>query len=133
MGFKLQSTEEILSFLTPLLGTRAQDFETICSHIGKKSSKEEQAVRSFFFDYAMHLESIKKVQPQKGYYVSVVGNSYIRGITVPTADILVNIHQSFGYRLVDRLNYDIRRHYMKFPRRSNSGMIKQDHILVFQN
>ena len=132
MGFNIRPDVEPNSSLALSLGGRVEEFESLCSRIGQRNPKEELMVRSFFLDYSTHLEVVRRVQTEAGFYVCVVGNSYIRGITVPTADFLVSIHKAFGYCLVDKLDYEIRRHYMKFPRRSNSGKIKQDHILVFR-
>jgi len=133
MGFSNNYSKTVLKeFAKTYLPTLAGNFEDLCSRIGKKSPKEEVAVRSFFMDYAKHLGVVRRKQRPGDYYVCIVGNSYIRGNTVPTADIVVDIHTSIGYNLVDRMIYSIRRHYMKFPRRSNSRKIEQDHILVFR-
>lgn len=132
MGFRTHSNQKANSLLATRLGQQFDEFESACTCIGEKSKKEELTVRSFFIDYITHLETVRKIQYAGGMYVCVIGNSYIRGTTVDTAAFLISIHESLGYRLIDRMTYEIRRHYMKFPRRSNSGKIKQDHILVFQ-
>ena len=130
MGFRESLTDTL--FLNKYLTHHTEAFEETCSLIREKSQKEELAVRSFFHDYIQHIHVVRKVQPRGGRYVCIVGNSSIRGTIVHTADFLVAIHEASGYRLIDTLSYEIKRHYMKFPRRSNSGTIRQDHVLIFE-
>jgi hypothetical protein len=110
----------------------AQQLNSICDEIGKTSPKEERVVRSYFLDFSRHIDVVSGHQKVGGYYVCVIGNSFIRGRTVPTVDIISAMFKVHGYSLVDKYSYEIRRHYMKFPSRSNSGKIKVDHVLVFR-
>ena len=75
---------------------------------------------------------LPRFRNRTGIYATVVAGSLIRGQLVPTPDALVAIHEFFGYELIDRLTYGIKRHYMKFPRRQNSSKIIEDNILVFK-
>ena len=107
------------------------EVEAACCAIEKSSPKEASVIRAFFQDYQTHVENVRCLQGKGGYYITVAGNSLIRGRMVPTADALVAIHRAAGYKLNDRFTYIIKRHYMKFPRRSNSGKIVEDNVLVF--
>jgi len=108
------------------------EFEEICASIEVKSVKEAQAVRTFFRDYETHVSEISKVQKSGRVYASVVSGSLIRGQLVPTPEAVIAIHESFGYKLLDRFSYSIKRHYMKFPRRENSSKIIEDNVLIFK-
>jgi len=132
MGFRTYDESKIDGFFKEHLRQAEKRLEQVCHQIGEQSPKEELAVRSFFFDYAQHVDQVRARQRQNGVYVCIVGNSLIRGVTVPTVDFIETIHSNAGYELVNKWSYEIRRHYMKFPRRSNSGKIKQDYILVFR-
>lgn len=132
MGFRTYDKTLMDDVLNQSLGKDKKQLEEVCESIGVKSPKEELAVRSFFFDYASHVKQVKQRQSKNGIYICIVGNSLIRGVTVPTVNFIEKIHINSGYQLVDRFSYEIRRHYMKFPRRSNSGKIKQDYILIFR-
>lgn len=132
MGFRIYSEKSIKDELTEGLGNKKEEFDQICSHIETKSRKEAMVVRTFFFDYCRHVRAVRAGQSSSGCYVSVVGNSRIRGLTVPTVDFIQAIHINFGYRMLHRWRYEIKRHYMKFPRRNNSGKIDQDAVLVFE-
>jgi DNA methylase len=104
----------------------------VIGHIAERSGKEASNVRGFFVDMANHLEAVRARQKAGAYYICVIGNSTIRGIEVPTVELLGFLFKDSGYRPIDRLSYEIRRHYMKFPRRGNSGKINEDNVLIFQ-
>lgn len=132
MGFTYSSSENRDSIEERLLRSTRNHFESACRQIKKHSPKEENVVRTFFHDFTRHCEVMFKRQSRGAFYICVIGNSTIRQVTVQTAELMVDIFRSVGYKLEDRMVYEIRRHYMKFPRRSNSGKIKQDHILIFR-
>jgi SAM-dependent methyltransferase len=132
MGFKTYDESMLHAFSKEYIPDISSKFEEICSLVGAVSPKEELVVRSFFLDYAKHVQAIHLQQQKGNFYVCVIGNSFIRGTTIPSAEIIESIHRNVGYKLNDKLSYEIRRHYMKFPRRSNSGKIKQDYILIFE-
>lgn len=132
MGFRLNELTLNHNSMKHFLNSHTEMFDQICFQIKEKSPKEELAVRSFFMDYARHVENAYSRQKKGGYYICIVGNSLIRGITIPTADLIISIHTSLGYELTEQMTYEIRRHYMKFPRRNNSGKINEDHVLIFK-
>jgi hypothetical protein len=132
MGFRIYEQALANNFLEKHFHPTHETLEMICDHIRKRSPKEELALRSFFFDYARHVELIRSRQPQGGIYACIIANSMIRGVTVPTVDFIEAVHRNTGYELLHKWTYEIKRHYMKFPRRSNSGKILQDHILIFR-
>ncbi len=96
------------------------------------SRKEAANLATFFCDFAQHAESAAEALQRNSRYICVIGESVIRGVSIPTVDLTCELLRSAGFTLKDRMQYEIRRHYMKFPRRGNSGKIKQDYILVFQ-
>lgn len=132
MGFRVAKELSHFDSLTSFTPARRALFDAACARIGEESPKEEVAVRSFFLDYARHIQIIRSKQHRGYWYTCIIGNSHVRGVTIPTAELIADLLTSSGYRLLDRMTYQIRRHYMKFPRRSNSGRIDQDHILVFE-
>ena len=102
------------------------------AEIEQTSRKEAEHVAGYFRDYARHLLTYHKSLPSGARYVLAVGESVVRGRRIATPDLLIRLFEASGFRLVGRCAYEIRRHYMKFPRRSNSGTIKLDHILCFE-
>lgn len=132
MGFRSELPENNKIIEERFNSQNREIFINICSHIRKISRKEESVVRAFFQDFSVHCELFYNLQRQGSFYICIIGNSMLRRVTIPTVDLLIDIFQSVGYKIEDRMNYEIRRHYMKFPRRGNSGKIKYDYILVFR-
>lgn len=132
MGFTATAPENLDHFERRLPPSTRLTFTRACRQIRKHSPREENVVRTFFHDFEIHCETMRKRQNRGAFYICIVGNSTVRQVTVPTAALIVDLFESVGYKLEDRLIYDIRRHYMKFPRRSNSGTITQDYVLIFR-
>lgn len=132
MGFVRNPLDRLVE-LDPSLGTRAAMLlRAACERINEVSPKEAESVLGFFVDFRSHALAMQDLQSSGAVYACVVGNSWIRGAEVPTTEIITDLFLGAGYRLEDRFVYEIRRHYMKFPRRNNSGKITQDHILLFR-
>jgi hypothetical protein len=121
-----------IELVTSLLNGQKKQFKDLYESIATISPKEALAVSNFFIDFLQHLHIVSNRQTCGSYYICIIGNSFIRGQQVQTSDFLIPIFESVGYDLQDQFTYEIRRHYMKFPRRSNSGKIGIDHILVFR-
>jgi hypothetical protein len=131
MGFR--SCGDKGSLWVTRLGTRTRErFAAVHSAIAAKSTKEATNLRTFFADFALHADAAFRALSKGSRYICVIGESVIRDVRVPTVDLMRDLLMSAGFVLKDQMHYEIRRHYMKFPRRSNSGKIKQDHIMVFQ-
>ena len=97
------------------------------------SEKEAQSIVGYFMDFAMHLEVTNRNMKRGGIYALVVGESNIRGVTIPTPAILAELFDSSGFEDMGYCSYVIKRHSMKFPRRLNSGKIKLDHVHCFRS
>ena len=132
MGFSRHATDGALHFQERLQTATQSCLEKALDHIRNRSPKEARTVQFFFDDLLAHCEQVSNRQESGDFYICIVGNSVIRQVTVPTVDILRDLFCSIGYHFHDHLTYEIRRHYMKFPRRSNNGKIKQDHVLIFR-
>ena len=133
IGFKAAGPElDALQIGQEFFPRHAEEFKALCDRIAAVSPVEESRVRMFFADYAKHVAAARGLQSPRDCYVTVIGNSRVRGSTIPTVDILSEIHQGLGYTLTDRFSYAIRRHYMKFPRHASSGKIGEDNILIFR-
>lgn len=131
MGFR-QAKDDTFTFVDRLSEKHRKALLLATGAIRHQSKKEAANVMTFFEDFTAHCDAAFKAQCNGSIYACVIGHSFVRGITIKTAEYFIDLFHSAGYRLVDRLTYEIRRHYMKFPRRSNSGKIDQDHVLIFE-
>ena len=132
MGFTVRDTQSPEALLADLPTDAARLLAPIYLAISQVSPREARVVLSYFADLYQHVLAIRNAQRLGDRYISILGNSTIRRVLVPTAEVAIALFESAGYALADRMFYEIRRHYMKFPRRSNSGKIARDHILIFE-
>jgi hypothetical protein len=132
MGFSRGALSQILDQLAGVTLRIVDALSVDLAEIESVSRKEAEHVAGYFRDYATHLEAYSASMAPGARYVLAIGESVVRGRRIPTPDLLVILFEACGFRLVGRCAYEIRRHYMKFPRRSNSGTIKLDHILCFE-
>ena len=59
----------------------------------------------------------------------VVGNSTIRGIDVPTNELLLEIAKINGFDLENMFSYVIKNRYLRIPRSGKGGLIKKDWVI----
>lgn len=132
LGFARSSLDSIFEELSAHTPAMADLLKKDIDAIALISRKEAEHVAGYFRDFGKHLDVCRSALPSGGRYAMSVGESLVRGRQIATPDLLVHMFTSYGFDLVGRCSYDIKRHYMKFPRRSNSGKIKLDHILCFE-
>lgn len=76
--------------------------------------------------------AVREELKQNGRYVIVVGDSNIRGQSIPTAKVLAEIAEKNGYIFELSFKYVIRDRYLHLPRGNRGGIIKYDEILVLK-
>jgi hypothetical protein len=133
VGFRRAEVDAGLERLGKISPLAAALLEPKLDKIHAVSEKEAENVVGYFEDFATHLKTSKQNMKRGGIYALVIGESHIRGVTVPTPAILSELFDSYGFEDMGSCSYVIKRHYMKFPRRSNSGKINIDYVCCFRN
>jgi hypothetical protein len=132
MGFRRVNVEGELSILETYSREAARELRPLVLKVGDISKVEAANIVGYFSDFGKHICAVKGLLVDGGRYALVVGESVIRGFVIPTPDLLCSLFDSLGFKFLGRCSYLIKRHYMKFPRRQNSGTIKIDHVLCFE-
>lgn len=133
VGFRRADVAAGLEQLSAMSPLSAEMLEPKLAKIQQTSEKEAKNVIGYFEDFAQHLKAARQSIKPGGVYALVIGESYIRGVTVPTPKVLATLFESSGFEDMGSCSYVIKRHYMKFPRRSNSRKIKIDYVHCFRN
>jgi hypothetical protein len=133
VGFRRVDIDAGLERLAKISPQAAELLDPLVTKINAVSKKEAQNVVGYFEDFANHVKAAKQCMRPGGIYALVIGESHIRGVTVPTPTILSTIFEAYGFESLGSCSYVIKRHYMKFPRRSNSGKINIDYVCCFKN
>ena len=132
MGFRRNDVASGLDRLSSVSPLAAEVLEPRLARIQKASKKEAEHVVGYFEDFCEHLAATKQNLNKGSMYALAIGESLIRGVQIPTPTILAELFRSSGFEFVGSCSYIIKRHYMKFPRRSNSGKIDLDYIYCFR-
>jgi hypothetical protein len=132
IGFSRGKVERLLEEIGAVSPGLAERLLPEVRAIERTSRKEAEHVAGYFRDYLEHLRVSRAAMRRGARYAMAVGESVVRGRRIPTPDLLAILFEDSGFGTVGRCSYQIKRHYMKFPRRSNSGTIKLDHILCFE-
>ena len=109
--------------------TGIKKLDKITDKIFKIDKKRAHIVQKFFFDMSKNMLEIKRLLKNNGHYVIVVGNSTIRGIDVPTNELLLEIAKINGFDLENMFSYVIKNRYLRIPRSGKGGLIKKDWII----
>ena len=133
VGFRRADVVAGLERLSKISPVAAELLEPKLDKIQGVSEKEAQNVIGYFEDFAQHLKVTKRRMKRGSKYALVIGESHIRGVIVPTPAVFAALFGSSGFEDMGSCSYMIKRHYMKFPRRSNSGKISVDHVYCFRN
>lgn len=102
----------------------------IVEEIAKVDAKRANIVKTYFEDMAKNMTAVHQKLRKNGKYVVVVGDSNIRGQSIPTAKILTEIAEKNGYSFELSFKYVIRDRYLHLPRAGRGGIIKYDEVLV---
>ena len=127
IGFRRTDVSLGLQHLAERSAPASQILESLVMKIRKISEKEAQNVVAYFVDFAQHLTAARGAMKPGAVYAIVVGESHIRGITVPAPKVLTLLFEASGFESLGSW------HYMKFPRRSNSRTINIDYVCCFRN
>jgi DNA modification methylase len=109
--------------------TKYNKLDSILQEISRKDKKRAFVVFRFFKDMEQNLNEVKRLLKPKGHYVIVVGDSKIRGINIPTHEVLIDIARRAGYSLENIFSYIIKNRYLRIPRSGRGGLIKKDWVL----
>ncbi len=113
-----------------LLGSRSVLSKTVSALRAKSDSHAALAVR-YFTGMLSALRSIQRAIKPGGTAVIVIGNSCVRGVPVPTADITVALGEAVGLRLTSRRSDEIRNRWVPPQRWKHSSVIDREHVLTF--
>ena len=124
-------TETISSkqYLQKIKGIIVKKLALLINQIAKVDKKRAYVVYKFFNDMEENIQQVNKLLNEKGHYVIVVGNSTIRGISVPTHEIIIELAKINGFKCDNLFSYVIKNRYLRIPRGNKGGIIKKDWVI----
>ncbi|MGB8781256.1 MAG: DNA methyltransferase [Candidatus Bathyarchaeia archaeon] len=115
------------------LGRRSfDDLNQRISKICKLEPKRAYITRRYLDLMAKSMEEIHRVLRPDGKFVFVVGSNTIKGVEIPTFDILRQCAEEIGFHTVNVFSYQIQRHRFKITRHVTGRKINIDNIIVME-
>lgn len=96
------------------------------------NKKMAMVVQKYFLDMKQVFMGMYDILNNKGRIVMKISDSFIRGIDVPTTDILVDMAKSKGFSLEARFKDEIHGRSLMTKRNYYSKIIPHDWILIFR-
>jgi hypothetical protein len=97
--------------------------------IRKIDLRRFQTIQTYFQDISSNLSCVYKALSHGGEYHMIVGNSTIRGIHIPTHQIIAEIAQDIGFSWDSYFKYPIKDHRTSIPINGNGGKIAYEHVI----
>lgn len=114
------------------LNTGLQELDELVDRIYQRRRKHAYIAAKYFIDIRQNLAEVSQILRPGGHYVVVVGKCDVSGYSVDVPGFTAKLAESLGYRVIREFRYEIRNHYMRFPRNGRGGFIKIDHVLDLQ-
>lgn len=108
---------------------KLRNLQGILNNIHKVDKKRAWVVHRFFEDMETNISEIYNILRKGGCYTIVIGESRIRGIRIPTHEILADIATQKGFSVDNKFSYEIKNRYLRFPRQGRGGFIKKDWVV----
>lgn len=104
--------------------------DKLLKDIFEQDPRRSFIVYQYFVDMRKNLEEVKHVLKSGSRYIIAVGNNVIRGYTIPTHRILMDIAESLGYKIENYFCSEVIRHFIKVPRKER---IHNDWVMVLKS
>jgi len=105
---------------------------TAVALIAKVDMRRSKVVSEYFFDMNLNLQNVHKLLKKGAKYVIVVADSDIRGVAVPTSEILILLAKQIGFKCNLKFGYMIRNRYLRIPRKGRGGLMKIDWVVILE-
>jgi DNA modification methylase len=113
-------------------GQGSQQLSTLLDKVGGKSRDRARAISTYFQEMNSAFNRMSLALREGGVAGVVIGDSTTGGLTVPTADIYLDLAMKNNLKLKKRFSYVIRNRIMQFARKDHGGKIDFEHVLVFE-
>lgn len=110
---------------------RSQNFSNTINLLREAPRDRRSRVTAFSYDLDRTIAPIVQSLRKNAYLIWIVGNRHVGGIEIPTDNILVELLERQGVKLITRVKRRIVFRRMA-ARNQIASMIRQEHVLVFR-
>ncbi|MBE6324771.1 MAG: site-specific DNA-methyltransferase [Bacteroidales bacterium] len=87
---------------------------------------------AYFNDLYKNLSCVHTVLKSGGIYHLIIGDNTIRGVYVPTHEIVARLGEIIGFKWVGYYKYQIKDHRTSLPRNNEKNKIEYEHVIMLQ-
>jgi len=88
-----------------------------------------RTVLEYFEDMYRNLRCVYFSLRNQGEYHIIIGNNTMRGVYIPTDELIARLAENVGFVLTNFYYYEIRDHRTSIPRKGNGGKINVEYVL----
>lgn len=111
---------------------KSKTLKALIEKIRNVDLKRATIVLKFFADITSNLVDVREHLRESSIYGIVIGDSVIRNVQIPSAEIIKEISETVGYKKELMFSYIIKNPYIRIPRGGRGGQIKYDNVLILR-
>lgn len=107
-------------------------FHSYFDRIFEKDKQRALTCRAYFNDMYKNLLCVYDVLKDEGEYHVIIGDNNIKGIDIPTHDIIRQLAINIGYECFGYYKYEIKDHRTSIPRNKKKSKIEYEHVIMLR-
>ena len=107
-------------------------FSKYFSAIAPLDLQRAETCRAYFNDIHKNLQCVFRALKSRGEYHIIVGDNTIKGIDIPTHDLIQCLAENVGFEPFGYYFYEIRDHRTSIPRNNAKSKINVEHVLMLR-
>lgn len=125
VGHERRRNQEINKVVTNL-------FQPYYDGIVELDKQRAETCRAYFNDMYKNLQCVFNALKQNGEYHIIIGDNTIKGIDIPTHNLIRELAISVGYESFGYYCYEIKDHRTSIPRNNSKSKIEYEHVIMLR-
>ena len=125
VGHERRRNQEISSVVRKI-------FELYFAQIVTKDKQRALTSLAYFNDMYKNLKCVYNVLKKHGEYHIIIGDNTIKGVEIPTHDIIRQLALEVGFESFGYYKYVIKDHRTSIPRNRENSKIEYEHVLMLR-
>ena len=88
--------------------------------------------QAYFNDMYKNLICVHNVLKKQGEYHVIIGDNTIKGVEIPTHEVILQLAQEVGYECFGYYKYIIKDHRTSIPRNKKNSKIEYEHVIMLR-
>lgn len=125
VGHERRNNQEIIEAVANLL-------QPYYGRIFELDRQRAKTCRAYFNDMYKNLQCVFNALRPNGEYHIILGDNTIKGIDIPTHDLIRELAINIGYESFGYYCYKIKDHRTSIPRNNNKSKIEYEHVIMLR-